>query len=122
MDYRSRREVFHIAPLAGAAEEAIHGARPSPAQGRRGRFGLTLGKEQAVARSIEVSSGLVEGQLWNLGTVRGRAALNAEITRQASVIADADDFKLMMAIALAAAPFVFLLRRTTAAEAEAVLE
>jgi DHA2 family multidrug resistance protein len=63
-------------------------------------------------------------QLWNLGTVAGRAALNAEITRQATVIAYADDFKLMMVIALAAAPFVLLLRPTPAArtDAEAVLE
>jgi MFS transporter, DHA2 family, multidrug resistance protein len=49
-------------------------------------------------------------QIWNLGTLVGRAALNAEITRQALIIAYADDFRLMMIIALSAIPFVFMLR------------
>ena len=41
----------------------------------------------------------------------GRAALNAEITRQATIIAYSNDFKLMMLVALAAMPFVMFLRR-----------
>jgi MFS transporter, DHA2 family, multidrug resistance protein len=49
-------------------------------------------------------------QIWNLATVAGRLALNAEITRQALIIAYADDFKLMMIVALFAAPFIFLLQ------------
>jgi MFS transporter, DHA2 family, multidrug resistance protein len=49
-------------------------------------------------------------QLWNLGTSAGRAALNSEITRQALIIAYADDFKLMMIVALSAMPLIFLLR------------
>jgi DHA2 family multidrug resistance protein len=49
-------------------------------------------------------------QIWNLATAAGRLALNAEITRQALIIAYADDFKLMMIIALLAAPFIFLLQ------------
>jgi MFS transporter, DHA2 family, multidrug resistance protein len=49
-------------------------------------------------------------QIWNLATAAGRLALNAEITRQALIIAYADDFKLMMIVALFAAPFIFLLQ------------
>ena len=58
-------------------------------------------------------------QIWNLGTAAGRMALNAEITRQATIIAYADDFKLMMIVALAAMPLVFLLRKARQAAAPA---
>ena len=40
------------------------------------------------------------------------AALNAEVTRQASMVAYVDDFKLIMLIALASIPFLLLLRET----------
>jgi MFS transporter, DHA2 family, multidrug resistance protein len=63
-------------------------------------------------------------QFWNLGTAAGRLALNAEVTRQATIIAYADDFKLMMLISLAAIPLVLLLRgaKTRGGAPEAVLE
>jgi DHA2 family multidrug resistance protein len=48
-------------------------------------------------------------QIWNLATVTGRSALNAEVTRQANIIAYANDFKLMMLVSLAALPFILLL-------------
>jgi DHA2 family multidrug resistance protein len=48
---------------------------------------------------------------WDLATAAGRAALDAEITRQALTIAYLNDFRLMMLVALATLPFVFLLRR-----------
>jgi DHA2 family multidrug resistance protein len=57
-------------------------------------------------------------RIWNLGSVGGRSALNAEMTRQATIIAYIDDFKLMMLVAVAATPFVFLLRRTRVAPTE----
>ncbi len=41
-------------------------------------------------------------------TSHGRAALNAEVTRQVMVVAYANDFKLMM---LVAPPLIFLLKR-----------
>lgn len=53
----------------------------------------------------------VVARIWNMATSAGRAALNGEVTRQATIIAYADDFKLMMMVALAAVPFVFFLRR-----------
>lgn len=47
---------------------------------------------------------------WNLDTLHGMLALNGEITRQAMTIAYLDDFKLMMYIAVAVFPILFLLR------------
>lgn len=50
--------------------------------------------------------------LWNMATVAGRAALDAQVTKQASVVAYANDFKLMMLVALSALPLVLLLRKS----------
>ncbi|MGE3991553.1 DHA2 family efflux MFS transporter permease subunit [Pseudorhodoplanes sp.] len=61
--------------------------------------------------------------VWNMATVSGRAALNAEVTRQATIIAYSNDFRLMMIIALVLVPFIFLLRRAQPkAEDSAVME
>ena len=59
-----------------------------------------------------------------MATAAGRAALNGEITRQATIIAFNDDFKLVMIVALTALPLVVLLRKTKpqGRTAEAVLE
>ncbi|HZK89728.1 MAG TPA: DHA2 family efflux MFS transporter permease subunit [Stellaceae bacterium] len=48
---------------------------------------------------------------YSLTNVHGIAALNAEITRQAQMIAYIDDFHLMVIIIFAALPFLLLLRR-----------
>jgi MFS transporter, DHA2 family, multidrug resistance protein len=63
-------------------------------------------------------------RIWNMTTALGRAALHAEITRQAAIIAYIDDYKFMMLIALAAVPIVFLLRKggPQADAGQAVLE
>ena len=47
---------------------------------------------------------------FSLTTPGGIAALNAEVTRQAAMVAYIDDFKLMMLIALASVPLLLLLR------------
>ena len=47
---------------------------------------------------------------FSLSTPGGIAALNAEVTRQAAMVAYIDDFKLIMLIALASLPLVLLLR------------
>jgi DHA2 family multidrug resistance protein len=47
---------------------------------------------------------------FSLTTPGGIAALNAEVTRQAAMVAYIDDFKLMMLIALASIPLLLLLR------------
>ena len=57
---------------------------------------------------------------WSLATL-GRAAPNAEVTKQASVVAYANDFKLMMIVALVALPLIFLLRRAKAQPGEAAV-
>src|ERR1700704_3340948 len=62
-------------------------------------------------------------QFWNRATTVGLAALDAEVTKQASIVAYADDFKLMMLVALVALPLIFLLRRAKAQPGEtAILE
>jgi DHA2 family multidrug resistance protein len=48
---------------------------------------------------------------WNSATSPGLGLLNAEITRQASIIAYMDDFKLMLLVCFPAAALVFVLRR-----------
>jgi MFS transporter, DHA2 family, multidrug resistance protein len=54
---------------------------------------------------------------WNSATQAGLNALNAEITRQASIIAYADDFKLMLLVSLPAALMLLLMRRPDKAPA-----
>ncbi|MDA8230061.1 MAG: DHA2 family efflux MFS transporter permease subunit [Magnetospirillum sp.] len=60
--------------------------------------------------------------IWSVGTRAGLAALNAEVTRQAGLVAYLDDFRLMMIVALAALPLVLLLRKPTRRTAAAVVE
>ena len=48
--------------------------------------------------------------LWNLRSTAGLAALNAEVTRQAAMVAYVDDFILMMVVTLAAIPLIALMR------------
>ncbi|HTZ36456.1 MAG TPA: DHA2 family efflux MFS transporter permease subunit [Stellaceae bacterium] len=57
---------------------------------------------------------------YSLTEPHGIAALNAEVTRQAQMIAYIDDFHLMVLIVVAALPFLLLLRRPKRAEAPAV--
>lgn len=47
---------------------------------------------------------------FSLSDASGVAALNQEVTRQASMVAFVDDFKLMMLVSLASIPLVLLLR------------
>ena len=49
-------------------------------------------------------------ELWSLAEPAGRAAFNAEVTRQAAAIAYINDFLLMTWVSLAAIPLVFLFR------------
>jgi DHA2 family multidrug resistance protein len=49
-------------------------------------------------------------RFWNPDTLQGGAFLNEEITRQASIIAYLDDFKLMLVLAVLALPLVLLIR------------
>jgi DHA2 family multidrug resistance protein len=56
-----------------------------------------------------LASGPASG-FWDLRSLHGTAALNEQVTRQASTIAYIDDFKLMLILALAAMPLVLLIR------------
>jgi DHA2 family multidrug resistance protein len=48
---------------------------------------------------------------WNSATQLGLGALNDEVTRQATIIAYMDDFKLMLWVSIPAVLLVFLMRR-----------
>jgi DHA2 family multidrug resistance protein len=65
-------------------------------------------------------------QFWNPLTAAGQVSLDAEITRQATLIAYIDDFKVMVLICLCGAPLVLLLRpprrKARASAAEAIAE
>ena len=68
-------------------------------------------------------SAVAPSHFWNMATTVGRAALNAEVTKQATVMAYANDFKLMMIVALVALPMIFLLKRAKAQPGDtAILE
>jgi DHA2 family multidrug resistance protein len=58
-------------------------------------------------------------QFWNPVHLAGAAGLNAEITRQATIIAYIDDFKLMMVISILVMPLVFALRKPKSSPAAA---
>jgi DHA2 family multidrug resistance protein len=64
---------------------------------------------------------LAPGRIWDMATTLGKAALNAEVTKQAAVVAYANDFKLMMVVALVALPLIFLLKRAKARPGEAAI-
>jgi MFS transporter, DHA2 family, multidrug resistance protein len=49
-------------------------------------------------------------QSFSLTNPSGIAALNAEATRQAAMVAYIDDFKLMMLLVILASPLILLLR------------
>lgn len=57
----------------------------------------------AMAQALEIGA-------YDLSSVQGLAAANAEITRQAATLAYLQDFRLMMFITMAAIPLVFLLK------------
>lgn len=84
--------------------------------------GLTAMNAQAMHDSLSahlntadpvVRSGL-PASLWP-GSAQGALALDAEVSRQATMVAYLNDFRLLMLIALVCAPLVLLLRRAPAA-------
>src|SRR5579875_1902606 len=85
--------------------------------------------ETELARGIQVSHDSFAGLMtpfnralmsphvqsyWNIHTTAGLAALNQEVTRQAVMQAYINDFMLIMAIAIASLPLLFLLREVKA--------
>ena len=64
-----------------------------------------------VTRFNHAFDSAVVQRFWSPFTASGQAALDAEVTRQATLIAYIDDFKLMMLVALLSIPLVFLLRK-----------
>jgi DHA2 family multidrug resistance protein len=58
-------------------------------------------------------------RIWNPTTMPGRTMLDAEITRQATLIGYLDAFKLMLMVCLLAMPLVLLLRKPRSAAPDA---
>ena len=56
--------------------------------------------------------------LWNTATPSGIAALNAEVTRQASIIAYGDDFKFLFFLTLSGAVLVLFMRPSAKAQSD----
>jgi DHA2 family multidrug resistance protein len=68
-------------------------------------------------RVTEMSPGMQEpgvSQFWNLSTQSGMEALNTEITRQASIIAYIDDYKLLMIAIICVMPLLIVFRKPQA--------
>ena len=60
--------------------------------------------------------------IWNSATPPGVAALNEEVTRQASIIAYVDDFKLLFLLCLPMLLLLLLMRRPIAANGNGLHE
>jgi DHA2 family multidrug resistance protein len=60
--------------------------------------------------------------MWSLGNLHGLAALNAELTNQAQMIAYLDDFRILMWVTLAAVPLILLLRKNSKPVSKEALE
>jgi DHA2 family multidrug resistance protein len=81
-----------------------------------------------LAAHVTPFSPLIRAQGPGMAAGHGLSAINAEVTRQAAMVAYDDDFKLMMWMAVAAIPLALLLRKgaprsaadTAAAEAAAL--
>jgi MFS transporter, DHA2 family, multidrug resistance protein len=88
---------------------------------------MTLLARSTQANHAELASripafGAEQGLLpaaWDPGTAAGAAALNAEVSRQAAVIAYVNDFQLLMLLTLVAVPLVWFLRAPRAQGAPA---
>jgi DHA2 family multidrug resistance protein len=63
-----------------------------------------------ISASNPVIANSASAQLLNLGSSEGWAALNGEVTRQASMIAYVDDFYLMMLLTVLVLPLLVLIR------------
>jgi DHA2 family multidrug resistance protein len=75
----------------------------------------------SLAGKIDPSSPVVRATLpamFNPGTAAGVTALNNEVTRQGSMVAYVDDFRLMFIITIACMPMLLLMRRPRAVGGE----
>ena len=87
-------------------------------------IGISVAQSQLVRNTQIAHAGLVEnlgnnngnvltspvGTAFHLSTLPGVASLNAEITRQATMIAYRDDFRLMLIVTVAVIPLLLMMR------------
>jgi DHA2 family multidrug resistance protein len=62
-------------------------------------------------RALEMGAA---ARVWRLGSIHGMAMLNQEVTRQATIIAYIDNFKLMLVLAIVVTPLLLLTRGSPA--------
>jgi len=72
----------------------------------------------SLAEHLTPFRSMLHAQMPAFGDARALTALNAQVTQQAAMIAYDDNFKLMMWLALAAIPLVFMLRKGGGARAQ----
>jgi hypothetical protein len=93
-----KRLLVPVQELRGRIRHACLSETPSSRGGIR----------RATAPSPEYGQSPYLAAPFSLSTPSGMAALNAEVTRQAAMVAYVDDFKLIMLIALASIPLLLL--------------
>jgi len=94
-----------------------------------GSIGIAVG-ETVLVRNIQINHASIAEHVnpynpmmqipsvhhaWNMNTLSGLSALNAEVTRQAAMIAYLDVFKLLMLLTIALIPLLLMLRDTRGA-------
>src|SRR3954452_19359587 len=111
---------------SNAASMASSTRKPHLMRNLGGSIGISVLVANLAEKTQTVHSYLVEGLRpdnpltqapylaapYSLSMPGGIAALNAEVTRQAAMVAYIDDFRLMMLIALATLPVLLLLSET----------
>ncbi len=75
-------------------------------------------EHSALAEHITPFNPLARAQLGGAPSMHGLAALNAQVTQQANMIAYNDNFKMMLWVSLAAVPLVLILRKAGPAGAD----
>ena len=71
-----------------------------------------------LAEQLQPFGGHLQAKLpFDIGTIHGLAMLNAEVTRQATMIAYNNDFKLLLVLTVVVAPLLLLLRKPKAGSA-----
>jgi DHA2 family multidrug resistance protein len=117
-----------LSTLAFATLNPIHRAEASSVYNLVRNLGSSVGisiMQALQVKNIQVShadqaSQVIPGdptlamylpKAFDLNTVQGLSALNAEITRQATMVAYVDDFKLMLLLTIAVAPLLIFMRK-----------
>jgi DHA2 family multidrug resistance protein len=70
----------------------------------------TQAAHEGIVSDLNLNSPAVQNSVYSGGSPAAMAALNGEITRQASMIAYVDDFQLMLTLTVLAIPLLLLIK------------